>query len=87
MKRRRALERVLARFDKDAKLRAELEAQPEAVAGRFGLAPEELAAVLDRNVVQLYNWGVHALLIRNFAGFNKIDLASAYRHAGLVKDA
>jgi hypothetical protein len=34
----------------------------------------------------LYNWGVHALLIRNFAGFNKIDLATAYRRAGLSKD-
>jgi len=86
VKRRRSLERVLARFDKDAKLRSELETQPQAVAERFGLAPDELAAVLDRNVVQLYNWGVHALLIRNFAGFNKIDLASAYRHAGLAKE-
>lgn len=86
MKRRRALERVLARFDKDANLRAELETRPQAVAERFGLAPDELSAVLNRNVVQLYNWGVHALLIRNFAGFNKIDLAAAYRHAGLAKD-
>jgi hypothetical protein len=86
VKRRRALERVLARFDKDANLRAELETRPQAVAERFGLAPDELSAVLNRNVVQLYNWGVHALLIRNFAGFNKIDLAAAYRHAGLAKD-
>ena len=86
MKRRRALERLLARFDKDANLRSELETNPKAVADRFGLAQDELAAVLERDVVQLYNWGVHALLIRNFAGFNKIDLAVAYRRAGLAKD-
>ena len=85
MKRRRALERLLARFDKDADLRAELESQPHAVADRFGLAQDELSAVLERNVVQFYNWGVHALLIRNFAGFNKIDLAAAYRDAGLAR--
>lgn len=87
MKRRRALERLLARFDKDPDLRTELETRPQAVADRFGLAQDELAAVLERNVVQLYSWGVHALLIRNFAGFNKIDLAAAYRRAGLSKDA
>jgi hypothetical protein len=86
VKRRRALERLLARFDKDENLRAELEVRPREVADRFGLEQDELAAVLERNVVQLYNWGVHALLIRNFAGFNKIDLAAAYRHAGLSKD-
>ena len=86
MKRRRALERLLARFDKDENLRAGLEVRPREVADRFGLEQDELAAVLERNVVQLYNWGVHALLIRNFAGFNKIDLAAAYRHAGLSKD-
>jgi hypothetical protein len=85
VKRRRALERLLSRFDKDAELRTELETRPQAVADRFGLAPDELAAVQERNVVQLYNWGVHALLIRNFAGFNKIDLATAYRRAGLAK--
>jgi Aromatic-ring-opening dioxygenase LigAB, LigA subunit len=85
VKRRRSLERLLARFDKDANLRAELEAQPKAVADRFGLEQDELTAVLERNVVQLYNWGVHALLIRNFAGFNKIDLASVYRDAGLTQ--
>jgi len=85
--RRRALERLLAAFDKDESLRAELETRPQAVADRFGLAPDELAAVLERNVAQLYNWGVHALLIRNFAGFNGIDLAAAYRIAGLKKGA
>jgi hypothetical protein len=83
VKRRRALERLLARFDKDESLRSELEARPQAVAEGFGLSPDELAAVRERNVVQLYNWGVHALLIRNFAGFSGIDLAAAYRHAGL----
>jgi Aromatic-ring-opening dioxygenase LigAB, LigA subunit len=86
VKSRRALERLLSRFDKDESLRAELETRPQNVADRFGLAPDELAAVLERNVVQLYHWGVHALLIRNFAGFNGIDLATAYRDAGLVKD-
>jgi hypothetical protein len=83
VKRRRALERLLARFDKDANLRSELETRPQAVAERFGLEQDELAAVLERNVVQFYNWGVHALLIRNFAGFSGIDLAAAYRSAGL----
>jgi Aromatic-ring-opening dioxygenase LigAB, LigA subunit len=75
----------LARFDKDANLRLELETNPKVVADRFGLAHDELAAILKRDVVQFYNWGVHALLIRNFAGFNKIDLASVYRDAGLAK--
>lgn len=87
MKPHRALERLLARFDKDASLRAEIEAHPQSVADRFGLAQDELAAVLDRDVVQLYRWGVHALLIRNFAGFNGINLAAVYRDAGLSKDA
>ena len=83
MKRRRALERVLARFDKDESLRAELETRPQAVADRFGLQQDELAAIRERNVAQLYEWGVHALLIRNFAGFSGIDLVAAYRDAGL----
>jgi hypothetical protein len=87
VKNRRALERLLSRFDKDEKLRAELETQPQAVADRFGIDQEELAAVLERNVAQLYNWGVHALLIRNFAGSNGIDLVVAYREAGLSKPA
>jgi Aromatic-ring-opening dioxygenase LigAB, LigA subunit len=86
VKSRRALERLLSRFDKDESLRAELKSRPQAVADRFGIDQDELAAVLERNVAQLYNWGVHALLIRNFAGFNGIDLVTAYREAGLSKN-
>jgi hypothetical protein len=83
MKRRRGLERFLYRYDKDPILQKRLDQDSEGIALEFGLSPEERDAVVRRDVVTLHNWGVHALLIRNFAGFQKIDYVAEYKKGGL----
>ncbi|MDH7796009.1 MULTISPECIES: hypothetical protein [unclassified Beijerinckia] len=80
--RRRGLERFLYRYDKDADLQQRLDQDPASVAREFALAAEEISAVVRRDVAQLLTWHLHPLLIRNFAGFQKIDYVAEYRKAG-----
>lgn len=84
MTRRRGIEKFLYRYDKDEELQKRLDSDPGAVAEEFSLNPEELDVIVRRDVAQLHRWGLHALLIRNFAGFQKIDYVAAYRDAGLT---
>lgn len=72
-KRRRGLERFLHQFDKDEALQARMKADPDAVAAAYGLAPEELAALKNDDMVTIFEWGLHPLLLRNYAGFKKLD--------------
>ena len=64
---------VLRRLDED----------PDGLAAEYGLSAEERDALVHRDVVTLHRRGVHALLIRNFAGFLGIDYVEAFRKAGL----
>jgi len=84
MKRRRGLEKLLYLYDKDEDLQKRLDDDPGSIAEEFSLTAEELDVAHRRDVAQLHRWGLHALLIRNFAGFQKIDYVKAYREAGLV---
>jgi hypothetical protein len=83
MKRRRGLEKVLYRADKDPAVLRRLDEDPDGLAAEYGLSDEERDALVSRDVATLHRWGVHALLIRNFAGFLKIDYVEAFRKAGL----
>jgi hypothetical protein len=83
MKRRRGLERFLYLYDKDPALQQRLDGDAAGIANEFHLSPEERDAVVQRDVVTLYRWDVHPLLIRNFAGFQKIDYVAVYKKAGL----
>lgn len=84
--RRRGLERFLHRYDKDAGLQRRLDQEPPSIAAEFGLTAEELDAVVRRDVARLLVWQLHPLLIRNFAGFQKIDYVAEYRKAGFSAD-
>ena len=81
-KRRRGLERFLHQFDKDAALRERMKSDPDGVARSFGLAAEELEALRNDDVVVFFEWGIHPLLIRNYAGFLKLDYYGMLRQRG-----
>lgn len=81
--RRRALERFLFRFDKDRELQRGFAVDRFAALTSAGLAPEEYQALASGDMAELYAWGVHPLLIRNFAGTARIDYLASYRDAGL----
>jgi hypothetical protein len=83
MMRRRGLERFLHRYDKEPDLQRRFAADPKAVQAEFGLADEERDVLERRDIVQLHHWGLHALLIRNFAGFLKIDYVALFQRAGI----
>jgi hypothetical protein len=84
MTRRRGVEKFLHRYDKDPDLQQRFDADAKAVQAEFGLSDEERDVLARRDVVQLHRWGVHALLIRNFAGFLKIDYVAEFQKAGLT---
>ena len=81
--RRRALEAFLYRFDKDDELQRRFVADAESALAPFGLPPEEARVLAARDVLTLWQWEVHPLLIRNFSGTLKVDYLLAYRSAGL----
>lgn len=81
--RRRALEAFLYRFDKDPALQAAFVADPVAALAGHGLGDDEVDVMTRRDVVQLWHWQLHPLLIRNFSGTLKVDYLAAYRRAGL----
>jgi len=81
-KRRRGLERFLHQFDKDKGLQARMTADPDAVAAEFGISAEELAALKNDDMVKIFEWGVHPLLVRNYAGFRRLDYYGMLRARG-----
>ena len=82
--RRRGVEKFLHRYDKDPDLQKRFAEDARAVQAEFGLSDEERDVLERRDVVQLHRWGLHALLIRNFAGFLKIDYVAEFQKAGLT---
>ena len=80
---RYGLDEFLYRFDKDLALQRQFADDPEAALAAFDLDERERRALRDGDVATLYEWGVHALLIRNFAGARKIAYVDEYRKRGL----
>lgn len=80
---RAGLERFLFRFDKEPALQAALEADAADAFDGYGLDEEERRTLRERDLATLYEWGVHPLLIRNFAGTLGLSYVQAYRARGL----
>jgi hypothetical protein len=83
MMRRRGVEKFLHRYDKDPDLQRRFAEDPKAVQAEFGLSDDERDVLARHDIVQLHRWGLHALLIRNFAGFLKIDYVAQFQRAGI----
>ena len=81
---RSGLERFLFRFDKESALREAFEAGREEGFAGCDLDADERRALATRDVATLYEWGVHPLLIRNFAGTLGIKYVAEYRKRGLT---
>ena len=81
--RRRSVEKFLFRYDKEPELQQRFSSNPAAVAQELGLTDEERDVLARCDVVTLHRWGLHALLIRNYAGFLKLDYVAEYKKAGL----
>jgi hypothetical protein len=81
--RRRGVEKFLHRYDKDPDLQRRFAEDPKAVQAEFGLSDDERDVLARHDIVQLHRWGLHALLIRNFAGFLKIDYVALFQRAGI----
>ena len=80
---KRGVEKFLYRFDKDEALTAAFKADPKAALNDLELEPTECDAIAARDVATLYKWGVHPLLIRNFAGALGVDYVAQYKAAGI----
>lgn len=80
---RHALERFLFDFDKSAALQRALRDDPEATFKDYELTAEEKAAIFAKDVATLYQWGVHPLLVRNFAGTVGVRYVAEYARRGL----
>jgi len=80
---RRGLEKFMFRFDKDAELQQALATDPAKAFAGFELDEAERAALAACDVPALYRWGLHPLLIRNYAAMRKVDYVAAYKAAGI----
>ena len=80
---RHALERFLFDFDKRSALKRALRDNPEASFQGYELTAEEKAAIFAKDVATLYQWGVHPLLVRNFAGTVGVRYVAEYAKRGL----
>jgi hypothetical protein len=81
---RRDLEKFLFRFDKEPDLQAAFAEVPEKAFAAFDLSEAEVAVLAARDVATLYEWGLHPLLIRNFAGTLGVRYVGEYRRRGLT---
>ncbi len=81
---RHALERFLFDFDKSAALQSALRDNPDATFQGYDLAAEEKSAIVAKDVATLYAWGIHPLLVRNFAGTVGVRYVSEYAKRGLT---
>ena len=80
---RSGLERFLFRFDKEPARQEALKASDPACFDGFELDETERGVLLARDVATLYEWGLHPLLIRNFAGTLGVKYVQEYRKRGL----
>lgn len=80
---RSSLEAFLFRFDKDPARQDALKAGSAACFDGFELDESERRILMARDVATLYEWGIHPLLIRNFAGTLGVKYVAEYRKRGL----
>jgi hypothetical protein len=81
---RHGLEDFLYAFDKSPERQAALkEGSSEAFSG-FNLDDEECSILFAGDVATLFRWGIHPLLIRNFAGTIGIKYVAEYKKHGLA---
>lgn len=80
---RSGLERFLFRFDKEPARQAAFKAGSAESFDGFDLDEDERRVLLARDVATLYEWGIHPLLIRNFAGTLGVKYVDEYRKRGL----
>lgn len=80
---RASLEKFLYSFDKEPQRQAAYRSGAGSVFDGFELTEEEQRALLNADVATLYQWGIHPLLIRNFAGTLGVGYVSEYRKRGL----
>lgn len=80
---RSGLEAFLFRFDKDPPRQEAFKAGSLACFDGFELDESERRVLLARDVATLYEWGLHPLLIRNFAGTLGVKYVNEYRKRGL----
>ena len=81
---RSGLEKFLYGFDKDPARQAAFKAGSDQAFAGFDLDDNERSTLAATDVATLYQWGVHPLLIRNFAGTLGIKYAEEYRKRGLT---
>ena len=80
---KRNLEKFLFRLDKDDALVAAFKADPRAALAGVELDAAERDALANGDLVALYRWGIHPLLIRNFSGALRLDYVEQYKKAGI----
>lgn len=80
---RSGLEAFLFRFDKDPARQEAFKAGSPACFDGFELDENERRVLSARDVATLYEWGIHPLLIRNFAGTLGVKYVNEYRKRGL----
>lgn len=81
---RSGVESFLFRFDKEPMRQEAFNAgRDEGFAG-VELDENERRVLAERDVATLYEWGIHPLLIRNFAGTLGIKYVAEYRKRGLT---
>lgn len=80
---RSGLEGFLFRFDKEPARQEQFKAGSPASFEGFELDDNERRVLLARDVATLYEWGLHPLLIRNFAATLRINYVEEYRRRGL----
>jgi len=81
---RSGLEKFLYRFDKEPARQVALKAGLEQAFTDFDLDEIERRTLAAADVATLYEWGVHPLLIRNFAGTLRIKYVDEYKKRGLI---
>lgn len=81
---RRDLERFLFRFDKEPDLQAAFAEEPAKAFTAYDLSEDEKTVLAARDVATLYEWGLHPLLVRNFAGTLGVRYVGEYRRRGLT---
>ena len=81
---RTGLEKFLFRFDKEPARQALFKAGDPGAFDGFDLDDAERAVLSARDVATLFEWGVHVLLIRNFAGTLGIKYVAEYAKRGIA---
>ncbi|MGX7677584.1 aromatic ring-opening dioxygenase subunit LigA [Jatrophihabitans sp. DSM 45814] len=75
-----AVERLLYELNRDPAKVAEFRSQPTEILGRFDLTEDERGWLQERDILALYRYGVHPLLLApasRFFGIEQADFRAA----------